>query len=265
MILNNIVEAKKKQLLTQKAHTSLNELKNKIKSGSGKNRISLFNALRSNKGVSIIAEIKKASPSKGMIREEIKPVEIARDFMRAGACAISVLTEKDYFKGDNNYLFKVKQTASIPVLRKDFIIDLWQVYESAYLGADAILLIVSILNDEDLKKFLIVSEILGMQCLVEVHNEEEVERALNCGATTIGINNRNLNDFTVDLNTTGKIITQIPHDRAVVSESGISTADDIMFLKSIGVNGVLIGETIMRSNDIYSTLKTLVDAGAADI
>lgn len=143
----------------------------------------------------------------------------------------------------------------MPILRKDFIIDLWQVYQSRCLGADAILLIVSILNDEELKKFQIVAEILGMQCLVEVHDREELERALESGAKIIGINNRNLKTFEVDLKTTEKLMNYIPHDRVVVSESGIKTQDDMRYLKDLGVNAVLIGETFMRADSINEKIK----------
>jgi indole-3-glycerol phosphate synthase len=161
--------------------------------------------------------------------------------------AISVLTEKDYFLGDDENLVKVRQTVPIPVLRKDFIIDLWQVYQARCLGADAILLIVALLDDELLNKMMIVAGIVGMQCLVEVHDERELERALKAGARIIGINNRDLRTFQVDLSTTEKLINRIPKDRTVVSESGVKTAQDMKYLRDIGADAVLIGESFMRA------------------
>jgi len=171
--------------------------------------------------------------------------------------AISVLTEKNFFLGDDDYLVRIRQTCPIPLLRKDFIIDLWQVYQSRCLGADAILLIVSILSDEELKKFQVVAEILGMQCLVEVHNKEELDRALESGAKIIGINNRDLKTFEVDIRTTEKLMNYIPNDRAVVSESGIKDYNDIKYLKELGVDAVLIGETFMRAPSIKDKINEL--------
>ena len=217
--------------------------------------IDFYNALKKDKQISIIAEVKKASPSKGIIKEDFNPLEIAKKYSEEKVQAISVLTEKNFFLGDEDYLVKIRQNVALPILRKDFIIDLWQVYQSRCLGADAILLIVSILNDEELKKFQIVAEILGMQCLVEVHDREELERALESGAKIIGINNRNLKTFEVDLKTTEKLMNYIPHDRVVVSESGIKTQDDMRYLKDLGVNAVLIGETFMRADSINEKIK----------
>jgi len=161
-----------------------------------------------------------------------------------------VLTEKNFFLGADEYLVKARQSLPIPVLRKDFIIDIWQIYQSRCLGADSILLIVSILPDDLLKKFMIIAGILGLHCLVEVHDEAELDRALEAGAKIIGINNRDLRSFKVDLSVTGRLINKIPTDRAVVSESGISTAEDLQHLRSLGVDAVLMGEVFMNAVSI---------------
>lgn len=250
MILDEIVKAKSRQLEVEKKHISIEAWKEKLKRVGLSKTIDFYNALKGKDKISIIAEIKKASPSKGIIRADFEPVRIAVEYFMAGVDAISVLTESSYFMGQDEYLVKVRQSVPLPVLRKDFIIDVWQIYQSRYIGADAILLIASILTDEELKKFLAVAGILGMQCLVEVHDEKEVERALTAGAKIIGINNRDLRTFETDLKTTGGLTGLIPKDRVIVSESGISTSEDMKYLKSLGVDAVLIGETFMRAASI---------------
>lgn len=254
MILDNIVEKKRERLKGEMQQITLEGWKQKLK-GPGLHRpLDFGRALKREGELSIIAEIKKASPSAGLIKEDFDPVSIARDYMQAEVQAISVLTEKDFFLGDDDYLVKVRQTVPIPVLRKDFVIDLWQVYQARCLGADAILLIVSLLEDELLNKMLIVANITGMQCLVEVHDERELERALEAGAKIIGINNRNLRTFEVDLTTTERLINKIPRDRVVVSESGVKTVDDMKYLKSVGADAVLIGELFMRASSVHPIL-----------
>ena len=255
MILDKIVNEKKLQLKKEMSEISIEGWKQRVSRPGLHKTIDFYNALKKDKQISIIAEVKKASPSKGIIKEDFNPLEIAKKYSEEKVQAISVLTEKNFFLGDEDYLVKIRQNVALPILRKDFIIDLWQVYQSRCLGADAILLIVSILNDEELKKFQIVAEILGMQCLVEVHDREELERALESGAKIIGINNRNLKTFEVDLKTTEKLMNYIPHDRVVVSESGIQTQDDMRYLKDLGVNAVLIGETFMRADSINEKIK----------
>lgn len=259
MILDDIVAKKKERLKIEMQQITLEHWKQKIKAPGLHKPLDFGAALRrrasgmeaglsdGKSGLSIIAEIKKASPSAGIIREDFDPVRLAGEYVRAGVQAISVLTEKDFFLGDDSYLIKVRQTAPIPLLRKDFIIDLWQVYQSRCLGADAILLITALLDKELLKKMLIVAGIIGLQCLVEVHDEREAEKALKAGAKIIGINNRNLKNFETDIKTTERVIGMIPSDRIVVSESGIRTADDIRYLKEVGADAVLIGETFMRA------------------
>lgn len=255
MILDDIVEKKRERLKIEMQQMTLEGWKHKIKAPGLHKPLDFGGALKradrkNDNGLSIIAEIKKASPSAGIIREDFDPVRIAGEYVRSGVQAISVLTEKDYFMGDDSHLVKVRQNAPVPLLRKDFIIDLWQVYQSRCLGADAILLIVALLDEDMLKKILIVAGIIGLQCLVEVHDEAEVEIALKAGAKIIGINNRNLKTFETDLKTTERLIDTIPHDRVVVSESGIRTSDDIRYLKKIGADAVLIGESFMRAGSL---------------
>lgn len=265
MILDDIVEKKRERLKIEMQQMTLEGWKQKIKAPGLHKPLDFGGALKrtdrkKDDSLSIIAEIKKASPSAGIIRENFDPACIAGEYVRSGVQAISVLTEKDYFMGDDSYLVKVRQNAPVPLLRKDFIIDLWQVYQSRCLGADAILLIVALLDEEMLKKMLIVAGIIGLQCLVEVHDESEVEIALKAGAKIIGINNRNLKTFETDLKTTERLIDAIPHDRVVVSESGIRTSDDIRYLKEIGADAVLIGESFMRAGSLADKVREFKQA-----
>lgn len=257
MILDKIIERKKLQLKDEMSRISIEGWKQRIKRPGLHATQDFYAALRKEGSLSIIAEVKKASPSKGVIREDFNPLEIAREYSASKVDAISVLTEKHFFQGDDEYLIRIRQSLTEPVLRKDFIIDLWQVYQSRCLGADAILLIASVLSAEELKKFQIVAGILGMQCLVEVHCREELDKALESGAKIIGINNRDLQTFEVDLKTTEKLMNYIPHDRAVVSESGIRTVEDMKYLRELGVDAVLIGETFMRSASISDKINEL--------
>lgn len=256
MILDDIIKKKKLQLDEEMKLIPLDGLKELLKKPDILPPLDFSGALKSS-GLSIIAEVKKASPSKGMIREDFHPLEIAREYYAAGVQAISVLTEKNFFMGSDEHLAEIKKAIPLPVLRKDFIIDLWQAYQSRCLGADAILLIVSILTDDELKSFQDAARALGMQCLVEVHDEAELERALESGAIIIGINNRDLKTFEVDLRTTGKLMKHMPAGRIVVSESGIKTAADMRYLKNLGVDAVLIGETFLRSGSIQEKIREL--------
>jgi indole-3-glycerol phosphate synthase len=201
------------------------------------------------KGISFICEVKKASPSKGVIAEDFPYLQIAKEYEAAGASAISVLTEPEFFKGKNKYLQSIAKEVKIPVLRKDFIIDEFQIYEAKFLGASAVLLICAILENEKLKGFIELARSIGLSALVETHNEAEVENALNAGAKIIGINNRNLKTFNVDLQTTKRLCKLIPSDVIKVSESGIKTPQDMQFLKKCGVDAVLIGESFMLAQD----------------
>ncbi|MCX7921280.1 MAG: indole-3-glycerol phosphate synthase TrpC [Clostridia bacterium] len=257
MILDKIVEQKRIQLDEEMKQITLEGWKQRIKRPGLHSPLNFFNAIKRPGELSIIAEVKKASPSKGIIKENFEPLEIAKEYTASNVQAISVLTEKSFFLGNDDYLVRIRQSLATPLLRKDFIIDLWQVYQSRCMGADAILLIASILSDEELKKFQVVAGILGLHCLVEVHDRNELERALESGAKIIGINNRNLRTFDVDIKTTEKLMNHIPHDRAVVSESGIKTAEDMRHLKEMGVDAVLIGETFMRAESIQGKINEL--------
>jgi indole-3-glycerol phosphate synthase len=208
-------------------------------------------------GVSIIAEVKKASPSKGVISEHFDPAAIASNYERQGAQAISVLTDVDFFQGSLRYLMQVRETVSLPVLRKDFIVDELQIEEAAQCGADAVLLICAILEVRQIREFREYARERGMDSLVEVHNESEVEKAIDAGADLIGINNRNLNDFSVDINTTFRLSRIIPKSIPVISESGLSSAGDIEALRAHGICGALIGESLMRAGSASAMLGLL--------
>ncbi len=256
MILSRIIEEKKEEIKRSQKKISYNELKEKAMALCVKSQ---FKKNISRKGhINLIAEIKKSSPSKGIIRQNFDPVKIALTYQAAGACAISVLTDERFFDGKPEYLSNVKKRVTIPVLRKDFIIDEYQLYEAAVWGADAVLLIAQILTGEELDRFYHVAKELGMDVLVEVHNEEEMWKAVDSHASIIGINNRDLSNFNVDLSTTQRLIRHVPDNRVIVSESGISSYEDVMFLKSLGVNAVLIGETFMRADNIGQKVRELI-------
>ncbi|OAA90317.1 indole-3-glycerol phosphate synthase TrpC [Clostridium ljungdahlii] len=242
MILDEIVKAKRPQLEFEKQNMPLTKI---IEGCSGKATRDFRKAFGKEK-ISIIAEIKKASPSKGIIVEDFDPVSTAKIYESIDIDAVSVLTEKNFFKGSDKYINKVKGVNSKPILRKDFIIDTYQIYQSKFIGADAILLITAILKDK-LKDYYNLAESIGLQCLVEVHDEEELEIALEAECSIVGINNRNLKDFTEDLKNTERIIKKIPEKVLVVSESAIKTPEDIRYLNGLGVSAVLIGETFMRN------------------
>ncbi len=256
MILQRIVEEKKGEIELLKRHTDPKGLRKDAESAPQVR--DFIHTIRDGKGIRIIAEIKRASPSKGILREDLDPVETAGIYEREGACAISVLTERRYFKGSPEDLRAVKGRVKVPVLRKDFIIDECQVYESRVIGADALLLIVAILDGPQLRDLITLSDELGMTPLVEVHSEEELERALSAGADIIGINNRDLRDFRVDINTTKELAPKVPEDRVIVSESGIHTHRDILYLMDAGVDAFLVGEALVKERDVGSRLRELM-------
>ncbi len=204
-------------------------------------------ALTAKPGVAIIAEAKKASPSKGLIEPDFDPVQVAKSYEGNGAAAISVLTDRHFFQGELDFLIRIRREVGLPVLRKDFIIDPLQIEEARLAGADAVLLIAAILSPAQLHDFREQAESFGMDALVEVHGEAELGQALVSGARLIGINNRNLHDFTVDLGTSFRLKALVPEGIPVVSESGISTVEDILRLKEAGIDAALIGESLMRS------------------
>jgi indole-3-glycerol phosphate synthase len=203
----------------------------------------------------IIAEAKKASPSKGLLCPDFDPVALARDYQEAGASAMSVLTDEEFFQGSLAYLMDVRRAVDLPLLRKDFIIDHIQIDEARRWGADAVLLIAAILSTSQISEFLAHAQELSLACLVEVHDEDEAEKALSAGAALIGINNRNLKDFSVSLDTTVRVKGMIPDEIPVVSESGIRSGEDARYLKEHGVSALLIGESLVTSDDRIGKLK----------
>ena len=210
------------------------------------------------KEIRLIAEVKQASPSRGTLCTHFNPTKLAITYAQGGANAISVLTEVNYFKGSIDYLAAIRGVVKLPLLRKDFIFDPYQVYESRAYGADGLLLIVATLNQERLKELLSLSRSLGLECLIEAHNEAEVERALLSGAEIIGINNRDLTTFAVDINTTSQLRPLIPRERTVVAESGIRNRDDVEKLMDWEVDAVLVGEALVTANDISTKMKELM-------
>ena len=199
--------------------------------------------------IAIIAEVKKASPSKGLIAEDFDYIEIAKEYEQAGASAISVLTEPYFFQGSNDYLKEISENVQIPILRKDFTIDEYMIWEAKSIGASAILLIVSILDDVQLKEYLDLAHELGLSAIVETHDAEEIKSAVDAGAQIIGVNNRNLADFTVDIDNSINLRSLVSDDITFISESGIKTKEDVTRLKENNVDAVLIGETLMKSDD----------------
>lgn len=211
--------------------------------------------------INLIAEIKFASPSAGFIREKSDPIAIARIYENAGAAAISLLTDKRFFQGDLKQLPPLKRAVSLPILRKDFIIDEVQVREAFYYGADAILLIARILSQQELSELTSLCRKLGMAALIEIHDRDDLEKAIECGAEIVGINNRDLDSFKVDINTTFELASLVPDNCLVVSESGIQNGGDILSLKGTGIHAVLVGSALMKSNDLGGKTAELVNAG----
>ncbi len=242
-MLNTIIERKKIEVAELKARETIESLIVKIDGTTTRD----FKTAISRPGkVNVIAEVKKASPSRGIIVNDFDPVRIALDYTSLGAAALSVLTDEQFFQGHKDYLTRIKQISPLPLLRKDFIIDELQIYEARAIGADAVLLIAAILTPEQLRTFQKTAHDLTMSALVEVHNEQELEQALAAGASIIGINNRDLKDFTMDLTTTPRLMKMIPEGKVIVSESGIKTRGDI----TQGVNAVLIGEGLVNNIDL---------------
>lgn len=258
MILDKIVAYKRQKLIDEKGQLPLKELEKQvyplIEANTNRNFGECFS---SRDRLGIIGEIKKASPSKGIIKEDFCPLQIGKVYHENKVEAISILTEDKYFKGSNLYLKQVREITNLPILRKDFIIDAYQIYQSKLLGADAVLLIGSILTKEQLLDFQNIAKALQVDCLLEVHNRQELETALETGGEIIGINNRNLKDFTIDIKNTEKLMKFIPGDKTVISESGIHSKDHMDYLKSLGVNGVLIGESLMKAPSIGDKLREL--------
>ncbi|MDF1782069.1 MAG: indole-3-glycerol phosphate synthase TrpC [Alcanivoracaceae bacterium] len=257
-VLDRIILRKAEEVAERKQRVSLDEVKAQARTADAprgfidalKNKLTLGQA-------AIIAEVKKASPSKGIIREEFHPEEIAKSYQHGGAACLSVLTDRDFFQGHEDYLIAARAACSLPVLRKDFTIDVYQVWEARALGADCILLIVAALSDELMAQLFAAANEAGLDTLVEVHTEEELQRALRLDAEMIGINNRDLHTFDTSLDTTTELLTHIPANRLVVTESGIHTVQDVQRMRDAGVETFLVGEAFMRADDPGAELEKL--------
>ena len=257
-ILETITERTKERIRGEKKQIPINEIRKKAeeKASSDTTKFAFEQALRA-EGLSFICEAKKASPSKGLIAPDFPYVEIAKEYEAAGASAISCLTEPFYFMGSDTYLREITETVDIPVLRKDFTVDKYMIYQAKAFGASAVLLICTILDDQELLEYRELAESLEMDALVEAHDEEEVARALKAGAKIVGVNNRDLKTFKVDMNNSIRLRNLAPYNVVFVSESGIKNAGDIAILERNRVGAVLIGETLMRSPDKKAALEEL--------
>ncbi len=254
-ILDQLAEYAQIRVDEAKKKLAFDEVK-KLATGLSKGSFEFENALKKD-DIAFICECKKASPSKGIIAENFPYLQIAKEYEAAGADCISVLTEPRWFLGANDYLREISENVSIPCIRKDFTVDEYMIYEAKLLGAKAILLICSILDEGQLKEYLNICNELGLSALVEAHDKAEITMALDAGARLIGVNNRNLKDFTVDTSNSTSLRDMVPKDVIFVSESGVRSADDIAGLKAAGVNAVLIGETLMRAADKTAKLNEL--------
>lgn len=275
MILDTLAQATKKRIDGQKQLKSLEALKQELSEKAKRGELVLpdkeksfeenfnnpslyrFEKNLKGKGIHIIAEVKKASPSKGLIDPNFDYMKVARDYEMAGVDCVSCLTEPDYFKGSDEIFMEIRRALKTPMIRKDFTVDEYMIYQAKLMGADCILLICAILDDEALMSYYKLADSLGLSVLVETHDEEEMERALKIGARMIGVNNRNLKDFTVDIGNSIRLRKMVPENVVFVAESGIKTREDIKELEDCGTNGVLIGETFMRAADKAKELKLL--------
>lgn len=255
-ILDEIAVKTKKRIAEKKKELPLEILKSQAEAKPRDTGFPFERRLKQ-QGMSFICEVKKASPSKGLIAPEFPYVQIAKEYEAAGAAAISCLTEPFYFQGKDAFLQEIVNRVQIPVLRKDFTVDPYMIYEAKVFGAGAVLLICAILTDEELKEYFTIADNLGLSVLVEAHTEEEVKRALRCGARVIGVNNRDLKTFQVDISTSIRLREFVPADYIYVSESGIRSADDIASLMQNGTDAVLIGELLMKSPNKKSMLMQL--------
>jgi indole-3-glycerol phosphate synthase len=255
-ILQEIAERTQERIQLQKKDVPLQKLMEMVQRNDTAADFPFEKALLSD-DIAFICEIKKASPSKGIIAEEFPYQDIAKDYAAAGAAAISVLTEPFYFKGDDRYLREIAGMVSIPLLRKDFTVDSYMIYEAQTLGADAVLLICAILDQETLSEYIGIAHSLGLSAITEVHTEQEMEMALAAGTRIVGVNNRNLKTFEVDLTLSERLRKMAPRDIIFISESGVRNAEDIQRLRQSRVDAVLVGETLMRSSDKKAALDEL--------
>ncbi len=255
MILNDIIRYKKEELSETKRMFPLADIKARA---SDAGPVRCFGKALTAAGIGLIAEVKKASPSKGVIRRDFDPVSIARTYEESGASCISVLTERKFFQGMLESLGNIRKAVGLPLLRKDFVIDEYQIFEARAAGADAILLIAACLEKQQVADFLGLAGQSGLDVLVESHTYKELDKSLMAGASIVGINNRDLATFTVSLQTTIDLLQDIPDDLTVVSESGIKTREDVLMLQKAGVDAILVGESLMREKDIGRKVKELL-------
>ena len=258
MILDDIVAHKRTELAAQKRTVSLAQLQDSVHFQA--TPPAFLQALQQHPGRAIIAEVKKASPSKGVIRADFDPLRLAHTYAASGAAAISVLTDQKFFQGHLDYLGLIREHVGLPLLRKEFVFDPYQVYEARSYGASAILLIVAIVSDAQLQELAALADSLRLDCLVEVHDEAELERALACQVSLLGINNRDLRTFQTSIETTERLLGHIPSDVTVVSESGLSRAEQLDRLEARGVRAFLIGETFMAAPDPGEPLRAMLRA-----
>jgi indole-3-glycerol phosphate synthase len=256
MILDEIIVYKKKELAETKRRVPLADIKSRAADAGPTRGFGI--ALAGCEEIRLIAEVKKASPSKGLIREDFDPVKIAQSYEASGASCISVLTEQKFFQGRLEYLDAIRKAVTVPLLRKDFIIDTYQIIEARAAGADAVLLIAACLERQQLEDFIGIARQLHLDVLVESHTYKELDKSLLAGTVLVGINNRDLATFTVDLQTTIDLMKDIPGDRTVVSESGIRTREDVLKLQRSGVDAILVGESLMREKDVEKKVKELL-------
>ena len=257
--LDDILHSKRGAVIEAKRKEPLPDLKRRIRDIEPPRDFLRAVSLPETNRIQLVAEIKQASPSKGMLRERFVPIEIGREYEEAGASALSVLTEERFFLGSLGHISPIRAAVKLPILRKDFIIDEYQIFEARAFEADAILLVVTLLDDYQLKDFTDTAKGLGMGCLIEVHAEREIERALSISAEMIAINNRDLRTFKTDLEVTFRLLNKIPDKHTVIAESGIGTRQDIQRLQAAGLDAVLIGETFMRSTDIRRKIHELFE------
>lgn len=257
-ILNEIVIRKRKDLIELKKRFPIHRLKRAVETMDRLPRRGFKKAISQTKRLNLICEIKKASPSAGIIREDFQPLRIATMFEHAGAAAISVLTEPCFFKGRPSYLKTVRQVTNLPLLRKDFLFESYQIYETVLLDADAYLLIACLLTEEELKNLIQIGKEFDMDALVEVHTEEDLKKAISCGAEIVGINNRNLKTLEVDANFSKKMLSHIPDGVVKIVESGLKTHDQLLEYKTLGADAFLIGTSLMKSHDIVAAVQSFL-------
>jgi len=255
-MLDRIIQVKRAQIEQSKQDLPLESIMNQLEQIDFTSSPSFLKALKEKDDMAVIGEIKKASPSKGIIRYDFDPISLAGIYQKAGVAAISVLTERDFFMGDDSYPAMVRQNCKLPILRKDFLINPWQIYQSKLIGAQAVLLIAAILSKKELLEFYGKARSINLDCLIEVHNRRELDTALDVGANIIGINNRDLKTFNVSIKTTEELVRFIPEDVIIVSESGIDRTN-VKAIKEMGVDAILVGEAFMRESDVFEAVTEL--------